>query len=74
MNRSAPSRVGTETRRSCDDICSVGESGCGRRGGIRIGARVVWLQEGVLDAQVLQRTKDAGLLVVMDRRWLKERQ
>ena len=36
------------------------------------GARAVWLQEGVIDHDAAQRAVDAGLLVVMDRCWLKE--
>lgn len=39
---------------------------------IRIGAKAVWLQEGVIDHQAAQRALDAGLLVVMDRCLLKE--
>ena len=39
---------------------------------IRIGAKAVWLQEGVIDREAAQRALDAGLLVVMDRCWLKE--
>jgi predicted CoA-binding protein len=39
---------------------------------IVIGARAVWLQEGVIDQAAAQRAADAGLLVVMDRCWLKE--
>ena len=39
---------------------------------IRIGAQAVWLQEGVIDEQAAQRAQEAGLLVVMDRCWLKE--
>jgi predicted CoA-binding protein len=37
-----------------------------------IGAKAVWLQEGVIDYAAVQRAHDAGLLVVMDRCWLKE--
>ncbi|HMG37176.1 MAG TPA: CoA-binding protein [Blastocatellia bacterium] len=39
---------------------------------IRIGARGVWLQEGVIDPDAAQRALDAGLDVVMDRCILKE--
>ena len=39
---------------------------------IAIGARAVWLQEGVIDHEAAQRALVAGLLVVMDRCWLKE--
>ena len=39
---------------------------------IEIGAKAVWLQEGVIDDSAAQRALDAGLLVVMDRCWLKE--
>ena len=39
---------------------------------IAVGAKAVWLQEGVIDRKAAQRALDAGLLVVMDRCWLKE--
>ena len=39
---------------------------------IAIGAKAVWLQEGVIDYGAAQRSLDAGLMVVMDRCWLKE--
>ena len=39
---------------------------------IAVGAKAVWLQEGVIDVDAAQRAVDAGLMVVMDRCWLKE--
>ena len=39
---------------------------------IRIKAKGVWLQEGVIDEVAAARARQAGLLVVMDRCWLKE--
>lgn len=39
---------------------------------IKVGAKAVWLQEGVIDRAAAQRALDAGLLVVMDRCWLKD--
>lgn len=39
---------------------------------IKIGARAVWMQEGVIDEAAAKRAADAGLLVVMDRCWLKD--
>jgi uncharacterized protein len=39
---------------------------------IRIGARAVWMQEGVADERAAARARAAGLLVVMDMCILKE--
>jgi len=39
---------------------------------IKIGAKVVWMQEGVINKEAALKAQDAGLLVVMDRCMLKE--
>jgi predicted CoA-binding protein len=39
---------------------------------IRIGARAVWMQEGVIDLEAAARAQAAGLQVVVDRCILKE--
>lgn len=48
------------------------EAGSAVNAAIDIGAAAVWLQEGVIDKDAARRAEAAGLLVVMDRCWLKE--
>jgi len=39
---------------------------------VRIGAKAVWMQEGIVNEEAARRAKEAGLLVVMDKCMLKE--
>ncbi len=52
--------------RRSDEACAVIDQA------IQIGARAVWLQEGVIDDVAARRAYESGLLIVTDRCWLKE--
>jgi len=41
---------------------------------VKIGARAVWMQEGVVNKEAADYAREAGLQVVMDRCMLKEHQ
>ena len=41
---------------------------------IKIGAKAVWMQEGVMNEEAAAKARDAGLLVVMDKCMFKEHQ
>ena len=52
-------------RKSEDVLAIVAEA-------IKIGAKVVWMQEGVINEEAAKKAREAGLLVVMDRCMKKE--
>jgi uncharacterized protein len=39
---------------------------------IKVGAKAVWFQEGVIDEEAARDALQSGLMVVMDRCWVKE--
>lgn len=39
---------------------------------IKIGAKAVWMQEGVINEEAAAKARDAGLLVIMDKCMFKE--
>ena len=41
---------------------------------IEIGAKAVWMQEGIINEEAAAKARDAGLLVVMDKCMFKEHQ
>ena len=41
---------------------------------LQVGAKAVWMQEGIVNEEAAQKAQAAGLLVVMDRCMLKEHQ
>jgi predicted CoA-binding protein len=52
--------------RKSEDVLPIVEEAMAR------GAKAVWMQEGVINEQAAVRARESGLLVVMDRCWLKE--
>jgi len=62
-----PEKVGIVNifRRSEDVLPIVEES-------IKIGAKAIWIQEGIINEEAAKLAKDAGLLVIMDKCMKKE--
>ncbi len=52
--------------RNSDEVLPIVEEA------IRIGAKAVWMQEGVINKEAAAKAKEAGLLVVMDKCIMKE--
>ena len=52
--------------RKSEDVLPIVEEAIAR------GAKAVWMQEGIVNEQAAVRAGESGLLVVMDRCWLKE--
>ena len=64
---SIPEEVGVvDIFRSSEEVPPIVEEAIG------IGARAVWMQEGVVNEEAAARARGAGLMVVMDRCMLKE--
>lgn len=65
--RSIPTAVDVvDIFRRSDEVLAIVEEA------VQIGAKAVWMQEGVIDEAAAARAGEAGLLVVMDRCMLKE--
>ena len=54
--------------RSPDEVPAIVEEA------IKIGAKAVWMQEGVVHKEAAARAREAGLMVVMDKCMFKEHQ
>lgn len=52
--------------RKSEDVLPIVEEAIAR------GAKAIWMQEGVVNEHAAVRARESGLLVVMDRCWLKE--
>jgi uncharacterized protein len=64
---SVPDAIGlVDVFRKAEDVLPIVEEA------ITKGAKAIWLQEGIVNEAAAARAKTAGLLVVMDRCWLKE--
>ena len=52
--------------RKSEDVLPIVEEAIAR------GAKAIWMQEGIVNEQAAVRAGKSGLLVIMDRCWLKE--
>jgi predicted CoA-binding protein len=82
VNPNETSVLGEKAYRSLDDVPEATEVVVVFRrsdsvpdvveGAIRKGAKVMWMQEGVIHEKAAQRAREAGMVVVQDRCILKE--
>jgi len=82
VNPNETSVLGEKAYRSLDDVPEATEVVVVFRrsdsvpdvveGAIRKGAKVMWMQEGVIHEEAAQRAREAGIVVVQDRCILKE--
>ena len=52
--------------RSSDEVMSIVDEA------IKVGARAIWMQEGIINEEAATKAREAGLLVVMDKCMKKE--
>jgi len=64
---SVPDRIDiVDVFRRSDEVLPVVDAA------IKIGAKVIWMQEGIVNEEAANKAREAGLLVVMDKCMLKE--
>jgi len=64
---SVPDRIDiVDVFRKSDEVLPVVDAA------IKIGAKVIWMQEGIVNEEAANKAREAGLLVVMDKCMLKE--
>ena len=64
---SVPDRIDiVDVFRKSDEVLPVVDAA------IKIGAKVIWMQEGIVNEEAADKAREAGLMVVMDKCMLKE--
>ena len=64
---SVPDRIDiVDVFRKSDEVLPVVDAA------IKIGAKVIWMQEGIVNEEAANKAREAGLMVVMDKCMLKE--